>query len=76
VYDVIPQTAIVGEVFGTTGEAYSKPSYRFGLRWESPKLVVAGTFSAAFDGSDGAGFELGIMYFTEPRYCLRGCRGR
>ena len=76
VYGVIPQTALVGEVFGTTGEAYTKPSYRVGLRWESPNLVIAGTFSDAFDGSGGAGFELGIMYFTKPRYCIKGCQGR
>ena len=73
VYDVIPQSAIVGEVFGATGEAYTEPSYRFGVRWESPKWVVAVTYSDAFDGSDGAGFEVGVMYFTDPRFCFRGC---
>ena len=73
-YDVIPRSALVGEVFGTEGDASSPASYRFGVRWESPKLVVSATYSDAFDGSTGAGFELGLMYFTEPRFCFRGCR--
>ena len=74
VYDVIPQSAIVAEVFGTAGEAYAKPSYRMGVRWESPKWVVAGTYSDAFDGSGGAGFELGVIYFTDALFCFGGCR--
>ena len=71
-----PQWALVGEVFGTAGEAYARPSYRAGIRWESPRLVVAGTYSNAFDGSGGAGFELGFMYYTDPLFCFGGCRER
>lgn len=74
IYDLIPQSAIVAEVFGTTGEASTEPSYRAGLRWESPKLIVALTYTDAFDGSAGEGVELGFMYFTEPRFCFGGCR--
>lgn len=74
VYDVIPQSAVVAEVFGAAGEAYAKPSYRFGVRWESPKVVIAVTYANAFDGSGGAGFEVGVMYFTEPRFCFGGCK--
>jgi len=74
IYDIIPQSAIVAEVFGTTGEAESDPRYRFGVRWESKKFVIAATYSDAFDGSGGAGFEIGFMYFTEPRFCFGGCR--
>ncbi|KAA1188386.1 hypothetical protein F0M18_17970 [Pseudohalioglobus sediminis] len=74
IYDIIPQSAIVAEVFGTAGEAYAEPAYRLGVRWESPKWVVAVTFSEAFDGSAGAGAELGVIYFTEPRFCFGGCR--
>jgi hypothetical protein len=74
IYDVIPQSAIVAEVFGTTGEAYAPPSYRTGVRWEGKKWVVAATYSDAFDGSWGAGFEIGVLYFTEPRFCFGGCR--
>jgi len=60
----------VAEVFGTAGEAKSDPRYRFGVRWESKKLVIAATYSDAFDGSGGAGFEIGFIYFTEPRFCF------
>ncbi|GAB3104338.1 hypothetical protein GCM10027217_27640 [Pseudomaricurvus hydrocarbonicus] len=73
-YGVVPQSALVAEVFGTAGEAYAEPSYRLGVRWESPKFVAAFTYSDAFDGSGGAGFEVGIIYFTEPRFCWGGCR--
>lgn len=74
VYGVIPQSALVAEVFGTTGEAFSEPGYRGGVRWESPKWIWALTYSDAFDGSGGAGLELGFMYFTDPRFCFGGCR--
>ena len=74
IYDVIPQSALVGEVFGTAGEAYSDPAYRLGIRWEGKKWVVAGTYSNSFNGDGGAGFELGVMYFTEPRLCWGGCK--
>lgn len=36
VYKVIPQTAVVGEIFGTTGEAYAEPTYR-------PRMAVPAT---------------------------------
>lgn len=74
VYGVIPSSAIVAEVFGTAGEAESKPGYRIGVRWESPKVIVAATFSERFDGDGGAGFELGFLYLTDPRFCFGGCR--
>ena len=73
-YGVIPQSAIVAEVFGTAGEAFTEPSYRAGVRWESQKVIVTLTYTDAFDGSTGGGTELGFMYFTEPRLCLGGCR--
>ena len=73
-YDVIPQSAVVAEVFGTAGEAYADPAYRFGVRWEGKKWIVAGTYSNSFNGDGGAGFELGVMYFTEPRLCWGGCK--
>lgn len=73
VYDVLPRAALVGEVFGTAGEAGSEPSYRLGLRWETPRWVFAASYSDAFDGSYGAGFEVGIMYYTNPRFCFSGC---
>jgi hypothetical protein len=73
IYGVVPRSAIVAEVFGTTGEAYTEPAYRAGLRWESTKLIVALTYTDAFDGSAGGGLELGFMYFTEPRFCFGRC---
>ena len=74
IYDVIPQSAIVTEVFGVAGEAYAPLSYRAGVRWEGKKWVWAATYSDAFDGSGGAGFEIGFIYFTEPRFCFGGCK--
>ena len=71
--NVLPSTSFVAEAFGTAGEAYADPSYRVGLRWESPKLIVTGTYSDAFNGDGGAGFEIGFMYFGEPRFCFGGC---
>ncbi len=65
VYKIIPSSAIVGEVFGTAGEAFSPISYRAGVRWESERLVIAGTYSQSFDASTAAGFELGIVFFTQ-----------
>ena len=41
VYKIIPQSAVVAEVFGTAGEAYAEPTYRVGVRWESPRVIVA-----------------------------------
>lgn len=66
VYKIIPQSAIVGEVFGTEGDAYSSPQYKIGIRWESPIIVAALTYGAGFDGSKGGGIEFGIMIFTPP----------
>jgi hypothetical protein len=54
--------------------AYAPPGYRAGVRWEGKKWVVAATYSDAFDGSGGAGFEIGFIYFTEPRCCFGGCK--
>lgn len=74
VYKIIPSSAIVGEVFGTTGEAYAEPTYRIGVRWESPKLIVAATYGDSFDGSGSPRFELGFLYLTDPHrfFCLGG----
>lgn len=74
VYKIVPQSAIVAEVFGTTGEAYAKPQYRAGVRWESKHLIIAATYGAQFSGSGGPGFELGFMYLTDPKrfLCIGG----
>ncbi len=74
VYDIIPQSAIVAEVFGTAGEAYAEPTYRVGVRWESPKLVLAATYGNSFDGSGSPRFEVGLIYLFGPHrfMCLGG----
>lgn len=65
IYKVIPKTAIVGEVYGTEGQASSKPEYKVGLRWEPNSYIIpAISYGACFDGSPGAGFEIGVMIFT------------
>ncbi|MCX2743834.1 hypothetical protein OO013_08155 [Mangrovivirga sp. M17] len=68
IYSVIPQSAIVTEIFGTAGKVNGPISYRAGVRWEGTKWVVAFTYSNAFDNSYGAGFEIGMMFFTRPLF--------
>jgi len=69
VYKIIPKTAIVGEIFGTAGAAYSKPEYKVGLRYEPNQFIVpAITYGGTFDGSSsGAKLEIGVVIFT-PQY--------
>lgn len=65
-YKVIPQTAIVAEVFGTEGQLYSKPEYKIGLRWEpNDKVIPAITYGGYLDGSSGgASFEIGVIIIS------------
>jgi hypothetical protein len=57
--------SVVGEVYGAEGQVRSKPEYRTGLRWEpTARAVFALTFDDEFHGSNGAGFEIGMMLFT------------
>ncbi len=64
-YKIIPHSAVVAEVFGTSGEAKAPISYRGGIRWESRKWVVTGTYSNSFNNTNGAGLEIGLVFFTE-----------
>lgn len=65
VYKVIPKTAIVGEVYGTSGSAYSAPEYKIGIRWEPNNTIIpAITYGRALDGTAGARFEIGVTIFT------------
>jgi len=75
VYKIIPQSAIVGEVFGTVGEAHAPPQYRVGVRWESERVIIAATYGREFDGSGGPRFEIGAMVLTNQLkfFCLGGC---
>ncbi len=70
-----PKWAIVGEVYGSEGEVESKPEYRVGLRWEpSQHAVVAVTYDDEFNGTNGGGFEIGVMLFSKPFACFKGCK--
>ena len=73
IYKVIPQSAIVGEVFGASGDVYSEAQYRIGVRWESKYVITALTYSDAFDRSQGAGLELGILILSPQFLCFGGC---
>ena len=76
-YPFSPKLSVVGELFGSEGEVYSLPEYRAGLRWE-PSLYanIALTYGAKFDGSRGAGFEIGIMIFSPPFACFGKCKSQ
>jgi hypothetical protein len=73
-YPFDPRWSVVGEVFGTEGEAESIPEYKAGIRWEpSQYAVFAITYGNEFNGNNGAGFEFGIMLFSPPFVCFGGC---
>jgi hypothetical protein len=64
-------------VFGTEGEKTVIPEYKIGLRWEPNQSTVwAVTYGQEFqgDGSNDAKFEVGLMLFTPPFLCFRGCK--
>ena len=74
-YPYNPKWAVVGELFGSKGAVQSHPEYRTGLRWEPSQYAnIALTYGAKFDGSRGAGFEIGIMIFTPPFACFGKCK--
>lgn len=74
-YGVVPQSAIVGELFGAEGEAEAEAQFKVGLRWEpSEHFVAAVTYGAGLDGSQGAGWEVGVMMFSPPFLCFGGCK--
>lgn len=69
-----PKLAIVGEVFGGAGEVETLPEYKIGPRWEPNQYATfALTYGEEFEGSGGAGFQLGMMLFTPPFFCISGC---
>jgi len=76
-YPVSPKWSIVGEVFGGVGQVFTKPEFKTGLRWEpSQYAVFAVTYGQEFNGTQGAGFEIGMMLFTPPFFCISGCHGK
>ncbi len=73
-YPFNPEWAIVGELYGSEGELGAKPEYRTGLRWEPNQYsVFALTYDDEIGGTNGAGFEFGVMLFTPPFACIGGC---
>jgi hypothetical protein len=73
-YPTSPTWSIVGEVFGAEGGVTSIPEYKVGPRWEpNQHVVLALTYGQEFNGSNGAGWEVGAMLFTPPFLCLGGC---
>jgi hypothetical protein len=74
-YPLNPEWALVGEVFGTEGEVVAIPEYKIGIRWEpSPFATWAITYGEEFNGTEGAGIELGIMIFTPQFACFGPCK--
>jgi hypothetical protein len=74
VYKLIPQSAIVGEVFGVEGDARVQSQYKAGVRWESKYVIAALTYGGGLDGSRGAGLEFGVMFLSPPFLCIGGCQ--
>jgi hypothetical protein len=73
-YPFNPELAFVGEIFGAEGAAVAIPEYKAGIRWEPNQYsVFALTYGQEFNGTNGAGFEVGVMLFTPPFACLGGC---
>lgn len=73
-YPFDPTISIVGEIYGSEGDVDAKPEYRAGLRWEpNQNVVIAVTYDDELGGNNGAGFEIGGMFFTPPFLCIGGC---
>jgi hypothetical protein len=74
-YPFSPKLALVGEAFGSVGQAVLAPDYRAGLRWEPDVYTnIALTYGGKFDGEQGAGVELGVMLFSPPFFCIGTCK--
>ncbi len=75
IYGIIPNSAIVAEVYGSKGQGPSHSEYKAGLRWEpNPLFALAATYGATLDGSPGAGAEVGFILFTPRFLCRGGCK--
>jgi len=69
-----PKLAIVGEVFGGVGDVTTPAEYKAGLRWEPNQYTTfAFTYGQEFESSLGAGLQAGMMLFTPPFFCIKGC---
>jgi len=74
-YGLVPESAVVAEVFGTA--SLTEAQYRVGVRWEgaTDMIIPAITWSQGFDGSASGGFEVGFTMFTPRFLCRGGCGG-
>jgi len=73
-YPSSPKLAIVGEVFGGVGDVTTPAEYKAGLRWEPNQYTTfAFTYGQEFESSLGAGLQAGMMLFTPPFFCIKGC---
>ena len=68
IYGIVPQSAVVFEVFGTEGDVEAPAQYKAGVRWESKFVVAALTYGDGLEGNGGGGIELGLMFFTLPYF--------
>jgi hypothetical protein len=66
-----PKFALVGEVFGSAGEAYSTPEFKGGLRWEPSQHACFALTYGQDKNNNGSGLEFGIMLFSPP-FCGLG----
>ena len=74
-YPFNPKWSGVVELFGTEGEIQAEPEYKAGVRWEPGKYAVfALTYGDTFSEEEGAKFEFGIMLFSPPFVCFKGCK--
>jgi len=63
-YGIVPQSALVGEVYGTVGDNFEGPEYKFGVRWEpTESLNVAVTYGWNYEDVRGPGLELGVLWY-------------
>jgi len=65
-YGIIPQSALVGEVYGTEGSLSSPMEYKVGIRWEpNGTIIPAITYGGTFSGEGrGARLEIGVTIFS------------
>jgi hypothetical protein len=73
-YPTSPIWAIVGEIYGSAGDLNIDTEFRIGLRWEPDQYTnIAITYDEEFGGNYGGGFEIGLMIFSPPFFCIGGC---
>ena len=65
IYDIVPQSALVGEFYGSVGDGASDPEYRAGVRWEPSDLLnVALTFGDGPGDGRPPGLEIGVLFYS------------